>query len=84
MAAVTVLDKIETVPNKWIGRVTIAATGDTLQTNFQRIVSVQMTPETTTDGTAYWSYDISTGQVTFNGAGTGFVGNWSVEVTGLF
>ena len=82
MAAVTVLDYSETSPNEWTGRVTIAATGDTLQTAFSRILSVQLTPETTTDGNSYWDYDISGGQVTFNGGGTGFVGNWSVTVKG--
>ena len=84
MAAVTKLDESEGLVITKAYRVTIAATGDTLVTPFKRIQSVQMTPETTTGGTTYWDYDISGGQVTFKGAGTGFVGNWSVTVIGLF
>jgi len=72
MAAVTVLDQSEVFKNMKALRVTIAATGDTLETPFTRILSVQMTPETTTAATTYWDYDISGGTVTFNGAGTGF------------
>lgn len=83
MAAVTKLDESECLPNMKAYRVTIAATGDTLVTPFKRIQSVLMTPETTTSG-AEWDYDISAGTVTFNGSGTGFAGDWSVLVVGLY
>lgn len=81
MAAVTVIDHMER-NGEWTGRITIATTGDTLATFFGNIVSVQLTPETTTDATTYCDYDISGGTVTFNGAGTGFVGNWSCTIAG--
>ena len=81
MAAVTVIDSIE-AHGEWTGEITIAATGDTLATSFGNIVSVQLTSKTTSAADTYIDYDTSAGTVTFNGAGTGFVGTWSCTIRG--
>lgn len=83
MAAVTIKDETETLGCFKAYIITIAATGDTLETPFSRIINVQCTSESTSAANTYIDYDKSGGKVTFNGAGTGFAGDWSVLVVGL-